>query len=84
MDAEKFFKAVLDPTNHHDWRYEVFSLTQNCKETYIVSHNRYKKRYECSCPHWIFRLRKTNGSCKHIIFVKQFLSDTEWMLEDLK
>lgn len=23
-------------------------------------------RWSCSCPHWMFRLRKTGAQCKHI------------------
>ena len=26
--------------------------------------------YECSCPHWIYRLKKRGGECKHIEKVK--------------
>lgn len=84
MEAEKFFKGILEPTNHHAVRYEIFSFTQGQKESYVVAHNRYKKRWECSCPHWIFRLRKSGANCKHIIALKEFLDETSWMLEDLK
>jgi len=30
--------------------------------------------YECSCPHFIYRLRKRGGECKHIEKVKAFTS----------
>lgn len=32
------------------------------------------EKWQCNCPHWYHRLRKTGGACKHIDVVKQQLA----------
>jgi hypothetical protein len=34
------------------------------------------KEGTCSCPHFMHRLRKTRGECKHIIAAKEFAAGT--------
>lgn len=33
--------------------------------------NQSPKGYECSCPHWLFRLHKTHAQCKHIKLLRE-------------
>jgi hypothetical protein len=54
-------------TSHTDYDHDVYNevngaLYQVLRET---------RRWSCTCPHFIFRLRKAGGECKHITLVKE-------------
>ena len=41
------------------------------------------QKWVCSCPHWIFRVSKTGGRCKHILFVVQHNKEQERLQEEM-
>jgi len=55
---------------HQIARYEISSLTNPAKRSYIVS--LYEDGgWRCSCPAWIFKKGADRHDCKHIVAVQQ-------------
>ncbi len=62
----------MSPNGRADDVYVVPSRSSN--NEHEVMFNKDRKRWECSCPHFVFRLRKTGTHCHHI---KKLLVDIE-------
>lgn len=63
-------KKQINPTNY------VVTAHPSQQGTYWVWRDGLEEPYEttlqpsmCTCPHWIYRLRKHFGSCKHHVIV---------------
>jgi predicted nucleic acid-binding Zn finger protein len=46
--------------------------SKNSDHTYVVVCEGERKAWKCSCPHWMFRLRKSGVACKHIVQMQEW------------
>lgn len=53
-------------TAHHSGLFDVYNELNGRR--YEVDIN--TKTRSCTCPHWLFRLKKSKGVCKHIKMAK--------------
>lgn len=61
-----FFVNIYRPDSTFRLKVEIRSKSQEGK-TYTISQRHGSKKLECSCPHYLFRLRSKGVKCKHII-----------------
>lgn len=75
FDATTFIVNKLDDFDPFTDRYIVVGGEELSGEntTYQIAFDKNKKMWTCSCPHWIYRLRKTKGKCKHIVKLEEAL-----------
>lgn len=59
------------------WNVHSFSDINKEKAPYVVEAFDEGKRWTCTCPHWIHRLKKSGTRCKHIEFVIENMKRNE-------
>ena len=66
----------LPDTARYSNRIQV-SSDSTAGKTYIVGYNKSTGRFECTCPHYVFRCRGKNAGpdvmCKHLARLQRFL-----------
>lgn len=75
FDATTFIVNKLPNIGSFTDRYMVVGGEELSGENtiYQIAFDTSKKLWTCSCPHWIYRLKKTRGKCKHIIKLEEAL-----------
>jgi len=66
-------------------KWEVHSFGDKSKEKppYVVEAFDEGKKWTCTCPHWVYRLKKQGTRCKHIDFVVDNMRKNEKLQEEL-
>ena len=66
--------------------YEVLEVVQsesNPNKTYEIRKSHRDGKTYCTCPGWIFKARKGDGKCKHIIaYIKEGFNVVVMSIED--
>lgn len=74
LDICEFIRTKLPDQDRLREIFVVSSLSDQRKE-YTVAFDVKCKCWTCTCPHYIFRLKKSRGRCQHIAMLLEFIGE---------